>query len=207
MALCPIYNEQKEVAMDNLNKIIAENITFLRTTNKMTQLELAEKLNYSDKAVSKWERGDSIPDVRVLLNIANIFGVKINSLLEDHGIDDLPLIPEKKKVNFRVVTTIALVGVWTAALLFFLIWNICTEQRMYHAFILAVPVSRIVWLVCTSIWSKKRRFYNFFIISALCWSVLITLWSFMPQLLSLLWLGIPAQILVLLVFKIYKKRR
>lgn len=206
MALASIKN-YKEAAMDNLNKIIAENITFLRTTNKMTQLELAERLNYSDKAVSKWERGDSIPDVRVLLNIANIFGVKINYLLEDHGIEELPLIPEKKKVNFKVVTTIALVGVWTAALLFFLIWNICTEQQFYHVFIVAVPVSLIVLLIFTSIWSKKRRFYNFFIISALCWSILLTLWSFMPQLLSFLWLGIPAQVIVLLVFKIYQKKR
>ena len=193
--------------MENIKEIIAKNLVELRKAHKLTQGALAEKLNYSDKAVSKWERGDSIPDVRVLLNIANIFGVKINYLLEDHGIEELPLMPQKKKVNFKVVTTIALVGIWTAALLFFLVWNICTGDYVYHAFVLAVPVSLIVLLVCTSIWSKKRRFYNFFIISALCWSILLTLWSFMPQLLSFLWLGIPAQILVLLGFKIYKKRR
>ena len=193
--------------MDNLNKIIAENITFLRTTNKMTQLELAERLNYSDKAVSKWERGDSIPDVKVLLNIANIFGVKINYLLEDHGIEELPLIPEKKKVNFKVVTTLTLVGIWTAALLAFLIWNICTEKQVYQIFVLAVPVSLIVLLVFTNVWSPKRRFYNFFIISALCWDILFTLWSFIPKLLPFLWLGIPAQIIVFLVFRIYKRKR
>ena len=193
--------------MDNLNKIIAENITFLRTTNKMTQLELAEKLNYSDKAVSKWERGDSIPDVRVLLNIATIFGVKINYLLEDHGIEELPLIPEKKKVNFKVVTTIALISIWTAALLAFLICNIYMEDQIYDIFVLAVPVSLIVLLVFINIWSTKKRLYNFFVISALCWDILLTLWYFISSLLSLLWLGIPAQIIVILVFQIYKKKR
>ena len=193
--------------MDNLNKIIAENITFLRTTNKMTQLELAEKLNYSDKAVSKWERGDSIPDVRVLLNIANIFGVKINYLLEDHGIEELPLIPEKKKVNFKVVMTITLISIWTAALLAFLICNICIEKQIYDIFVLAVPVSLIVLLVFINIWSTKKRFYNFIAISAFCWDILLTLWYFIPSLLSLLWLGIPAQIIIILVFQIYKKKR
>lgn len=193
--------------MDNLNKIIAENIAFLRTTNKMTQLELAEKLNYSDKAVSKWERGDSIPDVRVLLNIASIFGVNINYLVEDHGIEELPLIPEKKKVNLKVVTTITLISIWTAALLAFLVCHICLDEWIYSTFVLSVPVSLIVLLVFINVWSARKRLYNFFVISALCWDVLLTLWYFMPSLLSLLWLGIPAQIIVILVFQIYRKKR
>ena len=61
--------------MQDIKPIIAKNITILRQNAKMTQSELAEKLNYSDKAISKWERGESIPDITVLKALADLFGV------------------------------------------------------------------------------------------------------------------------------------
>jgi transcriptional regulator with XRE-family HTH domain len=69
--------------MEDYKRIIANNITELRKAVPLTQAELAEKLNYSDKAVSKWERGESIPDVIVLKQIAELFGVTVDYLLED----------------------------------------------------------------------------------------------------------------------------
>ena len=50
---------------NNFKSIVAQNIYYLRTQSSMTQFELGEKLNYSDKAISKWERGDGIPDAFV----------------------------------------------------------------------------------------------------------------------------------------------
>ena len=64
--------------MDNVKNTIAKNITNLRLANNMTQVELGERLNYSDKAVSKWERAESIPDVTVLVEIAKLFGVTLD---------------------------------------------------------------------------------------------------------------------------------
>ena len=61
--------------MEDLKVIFAQNLIALRKQMKLTQIELAEKINYSDKAVSKWERGESIPDVSVLMVIANLFNV------------------------------------------------------------------------------------------------------------------------------------
>ena len=58
--------------MKDVRQIIAENLIELRKVNKLTQLELAEKLNYSDKAISKWERGESLPDVEILCQIADL---------------------------------------------------------------------------------------------------------------------------------------
>ena len=78
--------------MVDLKPIIAKNITALRQSHKMTQIELAEKLNYSDKAVSKWERGESIPDVTVLKTIADLFGVSLDYLLESYR-----LLPKEQK--------------------------------------------------------------------------------------------------------------
>ena len=73
--------------MDDIKSIVAKNITELRILNNMTQLELAEKLNYSDKAISKWERGESTPDISVLVMIADIFGVSLDYLVKSENID------------------------------------------------------------------------------------------------------------------------
>ena len=82
--------------MEDLKSIIAENITALRKGSSMTQIELAEKLNYSDKAISKWERGESVPDITVLKTIADMFGVTVDYLLvREHISEDQELSEEE----------------------------------------------------------------------------------------------------------------
>ena len=54
---------------EKVKKRIGANIAYYRRRAGLTQAGLAEKLNYSDKAVSKWERGDSIPDVLTLIQM------------------------------------------------------------------------------------------------------------------------------------------
>ena len=78
---------------EKLKKQIGANIASYRKRGSMTQVGLADKLNYSDKAVSKWERGESIPDVLTLVHLANLFGVTVNDLLVDP--DKLPENPSK----------------------------------------------------------------------------------------------------------------
>jgi len=76
--------------MENLKSIIAKNIVLLRTGAHLTQAELAERLNYSDKAVSKWERGESLPDITVIKAIADMFGVTVDWLLRENGEQPVP---------------------------------------------------------------------------------------------------------------------
>ena len=76
--------------MENLKHLIALNIAALRRAQGMTQITLAEKLHYSDKAISKWERGESLPDISVLKEIADLFGVTVDYLLYEHTDDKLP---------------------------------------------------------------------------------------------------------------------
>ena len=71
--------------MQDVKVIFAQNLISLRKQMKLTQIELAEKINYSDKAVSKWERGESIPDVTVLMTIASLFGVTLDFLVSEHA--------------------------------------------------------------------------------------------------------------------------
>lgn len=164
--------------MEDIKPIIAKNITALRQEHKMTQIELAEKLNYSDKAVSKWERGESIPDIGVLKAIADLFEVKVDYLLEESH-QELPVavieLPPKSRRNQAVVTVLSVILVWFIATLGYVLLDICLDNSPLRWLVLlyAMPVSSIVWLVLNSVWFNRRR--NFGIISVLMWTALISL--------------------------------
>ncbi len=200
--------------MEDLKLIIAKNISILRKEKQMTQFELAEALNYSDKAVSKWERGESIPDVVVLKAIADIFGVTVDYLLEEEH-------PKKKNFgegirvrmkNHSFITGMSITLVWLIALLFFVIGDMFRQNiffRHWLTFLYAVPVTLIVWLVFNSIWFNRRR--NFLIISLLMWAVLLTIYISLIVLVKinvrlLPLLGIPGQIIIFMWSKIQMKK-
>lgn len=189
--------------MDELKYIIAENISALRKSHGYTQLELAEKLNYSDKAVSKWERGDSVPDIAVLKELSELFGVSLDYMVEkEHKIKNEPKQRLKDRLyNHGFITAICILLVWLLATLVYVILDIAFKELKMHvlAFVYAVPVSIIVWLVFNSLWFNSRR--NFLIISLLMWSVLISIFvTFFPfaNILQIFFLGIPGQIIILL---------
>ncbi len=190
--------------MDNLKQIIAKNIADLRTSAKMTQLELADKLCYSDKAVSKWERGESLPDIIVLKQIADMFDVSINYLLEEeHPVE---IAAEKKKKNIRaqaVITLLSVLLVWFIATLVFVVLKIANPSLtgVWISFIYAIPVTCIVWLIFNSIWFNRKR--NYIIITFLMWTFLCAfhltfiIVGFYDMWLVYL-LGIPGQIITLI---------
>ena len=70
----------EEITQD-LKVVIGKNISEYRKAAGLSQLEFAEKLNYSDKAISKWERGDSLPDIIILKQIADMFNITVNDLI------------------------------------------------------------------------------------------------------------------------------
>lgn len=192
------------ISLEELKPIVAKNMAELRISHSITQIELAEKLNYSDKAVSKWERGESLPDIAVLKSIADIFGVPIDYLVtEDHTEPESTPASEKKTrvYNRGFITGISMILVWLVAITIFVFIDYIAPSliRRYLVFIFAVPVTMIVWLVLNSVWFSKRR--NFLIISLLLWS---TLGSFYIALLpefniwKIFLIGAPAQIIILL---------
>ncbi len=187
--------------MEELKKTVAKNIALLRKDAGLTQLQLAEKLNYSDKAVSKWESGASIPDVAVLLSIANLFGVTVDYLLsEDHKIPVKEIVNGTMKGRRNLVITLLSVAlVWLIATAVFVVLQIAgVGGAIWLAFIYAVPVSAVVLIVFNSIWGKRRQ--NYIYISVLMWSCLASVYL---SLLSLnIWLifliGIPGQVIICL---------
>lgn len=188
--------------MDDLKKIIAENICQLRRDHGVTQLELAERLNYSDKAVSKWERGESYPDVATLKEIADMFSVTVDYLLQaEHAQEKIKRreYTRRQKRNRFLIAAISCVLVWLIATFVYTSIEMFSGLRgQWLAFVYAVPITAIVILVFNSIWGRPRL--NFAIISVLMWSVLATVClTMLPLNLWLLFIvGIPGQIIILL---------
>lgn len=199
--------------MEDLKPIIAKNIIRLRQNAKLTQIELAERLNYSDKAISKWERAESMPDITVLKGIADLFEVPLDYLVQEN-----PSVPQpkqepvqNKKHNHRVITTLSILLVWFVATLVYVLLDVIVTDIQNHwlVFLIAVPVSMIVWLVFNSIWFNTRS--NYAIISLLMWSsllamVLTLLLCSIPAW-QLLLLGIPGQVIIYIWSRLeYRKK-
>ncbi|MBR5543496.1 MAG: helix-turn-helix transcriptional regulator [Oscillospiraceae bacterium] len=199
--------------MEDLKQIIAKNICSLRRESELTQFELAERLNYSDKAVSKWERGESVPDIAVLKEIADLFGVTVDYLLEaEHTKKNN--FTERLRVrmqNHGFIMGMSITLVWLVALMIYVFGDLFREYigpQYWLVFVFAVPASLIVWLVFNSVWFNPRR--NFLIVSCLMWScilaiyvALISLWRINFRLFPLL--GIPGQAIIVMWSRIKRK--
>lgn len=193
---------------ESLKARLGANIAAYRRRAGLTQAELAEKLHYSDKAVSKWERGESVPDVLVLLQLARILGVSLNDLVQADSASDAG---EQKKTVFRadkwVIQMLASLLVWFVALLVYVVLSSCGVPGSYVAFVYALPVNAIVLLSLRSAW---RMFsWNQVLISLIVWGCLVgffvTMWVFAQvRLWNVFLLGIPGQAAVTLWFRLFK---
>ncbi len=201
-----------------LKSIISKNIISLRQMSGMTQSELAEKINYSDKAVSKWERGESLPDIAVLKNIALLFGVSLDWLTEEEHDEPAPVSEDmeartkRTQVNHVAITSMSVLLVWLIATAVFVILQAVPQIKVLHwlAFVYAVPATAIVWLIFNSVWFSVRK--NYPIVSLLMWSVIAALYINLKLCGISIWqlflVGIPGQIIIIMwsVLRFRKKK-
>ena len=190
--------------MQQIREAVAMNIYELRKEKNMTQSDLAQKINYTDNAVSKWERAESIPDISALKKIADTFGVTVDYLItkEHKAYKKAKKERKKRKIfNRKIITLISVVLVWLIALFVYMNIDLFAKSSMnWLVFVYAVPVSLIVALTLNSIWGNKR--FNYLLISFLLWSILagvyLTLLLCGYNVWLLFTLGVPAQIIVIL---------
>lgn len=190
--------------MEDIKSIVAKNIAELRLLNNMTQMELAEKLNYSDKTISKWERAESSPDISVLVEIANLFGVTLDYLVRSENIEETVKENKQKetKYNRKVISYISEGVVWLIAIFAFIITSLISRKATFQwlYFVYAFPIVIILKLIFNSVWFNPRR--NYVIISLLIWSILstihITFLYFNANVSLIYLLGVAGQIIVIL---------
>ena len=206
---------------EKLKKQIGTNIATYRKRSGMTQAGLAEKLNYSDKAVSKWERGESVPDVLILCQLAEVFQITVNELVEDPD-----ALPEnsgstmervmgkavekalKRKADKRIILGLSSVLVWFVALFLFVVISSFGITKSWLAFIFAIPANAIVLLSLRSAWHDFR--WNQMLISTIVWGSLLSIYMALLVIFGLnnwkiFLLGVPGQIAIFLWFRLYRK--
>ena len=192
--------------MDEFKKVVAGNITRLRTSMNMTQAQLGEILNYSDKSISKWERGESVPDVFVLKKIADLAGVTVDYIINPHADDEEIQSdkPEGRRYSRRFITLTVLAGIWALAVLLFVILWIAGIVN-WLIFVYAIPISLITLLVLNSVWGDRS--WNLYIISGLVWGIICSVYltALKYNWWQLFLLGIPAQIIIIFAFSIKRK--
>ena len=194
--------------METTKATFAANLIQLRTQAGLTQAELAEKIHYSDKSVSKWERAESLPDLLVAKELAAIFGVTVDYLITPH--DAWEGKPVRLPYRTEMITSISMLGIWTVALLVFFILFWITETAVWEVFLTAAPVSLITLLVLNSVWGKHK--YHPVVVSVLLLAVfgilfyVLTMYVHLHHWWLLFFLWLPAQTIVILSFYIRKRK-
>lgn len=186
-----------------ITKRIAKNLVVLRKRARLTQAEVAEKINYSDKSVSKWESAGGVPDVFILMKLADLYGVTVNDIIGEKP----PVPPKDGKTGLHILIMLLSAGVvWLVAVCVFALLKMLPVQgEWWLAFIYALPLNAVVFIVFASIWKYKTL--NFISISTLIWTGLLSIFlsvSFIPQWFEFesIWpiflIGIPLQALEIL---------
>lgn len=199
-----MINEEK------IRSTIASNLVHYRKLSKLKQTYIAEKIGYSDKAISKWERGEGIPDIIVLHQLAELYGVKVNDLLSEKKLKKLPLANHNK-----IVITLLSVGLdWLVATIIFvlLLWigkgQNWLNRWCYMPYIYAIPITFIIFIVFNKIWGI--RLYSFFIVSFLIWSCALALDLSFNDFIDNSWLFyiicVPLEILSLFWYLLKRKK-
>ena len=188
--------------MENYREIIAQNISALRKQNNMTQSELADILHYSDKAVSRWEKGDTMPPIEILCTLCDIFGVELDYLVSKEHSKKAEPKSKVKLSNQIIITLLGISVIWLIATCIYVYSGISTNTAPWIVFLWAVPASALVADVFNMIWGQKH--YSIYTRTALIWSLLT---CFYIQFLSLnAWLvfllGVPLQAIIILYWKL-----
>lgn len=178
-------------------KVVADNLTIYRKAAGLTQLQLAEKLNYSDKAVSKWERGESLPDLYMLQTIADMFGITLNDLVNVQT----QIKKKPNKLNKIIILLLSVGLTWLVAMVVFVVLKMTSVNMVWMPFIYAIPTSFIVSTVFSKLYNF--RIPLFISISGIYWTIPLALcmqinWQYNIEFTFLI--GIPLQILTILWF-------
>ena len=193
--------------MEDLKDIVAKNLVELRAKAGFTQLALAEKINYTDKAVSKWERGEALPDIRVLVKLAEIYNITVDDIVSVHA--EKKIRPKMNTGKKRLLITLLSVGlVWFIATLRFMGLFFAEVKNSYLVFVCAPFVCSIPLIVFSVLWGNWIT--NTVACSLLVWSLAVIFHVFISQLIGfnkIFFIYIVAGVFELLIIGWFMLRR
>ena len=187
--------------MEDIKNIIAKNLVELRKKHNLTQNELAEKINYSDNAVSRWEHAEVTPSIETLQQIANIYNVPLTSLIEDDVIKTSEIKDRKQLVSKLAMVLISASLVWVFATLIFVTAQLVWEKTFWQIFVWALPINSLVMFPFYKYWGG--HIYKFVIQSIFLWTLLGSIFLQYYQVIRWFWMifivGIPIQTVLAIV--------
>ena len=190
---------------DDIKTTVANNLIALRKSKGLTQADVANALNYSDKSVSKWEHADSLPDISILSALADMYGVTLDYLTHEDAEERLSYMNEKEKPERERQLTIEVLTVTIvflcATILF--IYGYCfasvPTQDFWIAYLWAIPISALFLWNYNRKW-HKNKLQSTILLSILLWSLLLCIYlQFGNYKLWLIFiLGVPMEIIIVL---------
>lgn len=180
--------------MEDIKDIIAKNLINLRKKHNLTQGELAEKLNYSDNAVSRWERGEVTPSIETLEQISKLFNISITSLFENNVVEKVEK-NKKREVNNKLAIVLIFTSLaWFAATVGFVYAEMIFKVNFWQIFVWAVPTSCLILYPFNKVWG--RYIWKFVIMSVFVWSILACIYlQFLEYNMWLIFImGVPLQV-------------
>lgn len=205
--------------LNDLKLISASNIIKLRTGAGLTQAELGARLNYSDKTISKWERGEAIPDAFVLTQLAAMFDVTVDYLLSSHDAWEAPDEDEAQEEELEtvesngtsysvdIIMALVVVSIWTACIVAFVTLWLAVDIILWQIFAVTLPVSLMVLMILMCVFKRRKALQ--YIIAAFVFSIFVALYFLLPTDTpwQLFLIGVPAVAIVFLACNIQKKPR
>lgn len=188
---------------EDIKTNFSQNLIKLRKAKNLTQLQLAEKLNYSDKAISKWEVGSVLPDVETMQHIAEFFGITVNDLIYAKKRN---ILKEFYKTHL-FTTLLVTISIWfVATIIFFVLDSATNLQRTWLTFIFTIPINAIVLIVFSSIWFKK--IFVYLSASAFLWGTIVAIFLAInnPQLWFIFIVGVVGQGVISFAMPLKRKK-
>ncbi len=193
--------------MEELKNIIANNLIYLRKKNNLTQLELAEKINYSDNAISRWERGDVTPSIEILESMSKYYDVAIEDFFDENLAKVSPEFEHSQTIvrNLTVVFSISII--WFLTTIAYIYLKILANIDYWMIFIIAIPVSCLIAIYFSRKWGNK--ILTVILASIFFWSIILFLYlSFLQyNIWPLFILGAPCQSALISGYYIRNKRQ
>lgn len=195
--------------MSDLRKTIGANLQELRKKKGLSQIELADKFNYSDKAISKWENGDTIPDIEVLNSLCEFYGVTLDYLT--HTENKEMFVKEDKNatlINHIIITVMLVLVIWMISIIIFVFGMIENNKTYWIAFVWAVPSSALLIALINRIFFKNR-IVNFVCLSVFVWSLIASIYLQIGDynLWPIFFIGAPIQVALFLWLNIKFKKK
>lgn len=198
--------------MKDVKDILSSNLLLLRKNKGITQKDLSEGINVSDKSISRWERGDSVPDLQALKDLAVFYDVSVDYLLsERQDISEnkqkyLQKVQRLTKLRQIIITLMLICSVWLVGSFLFVYFMTVYSVNMWQVFLWCVPSSFATICVTNFMWKYSKLdilYYSVFIWSLLL-SVYFQLYEYNFYFVFII--GVPVQVAILL-YSVLKKNK